>query len=137
MILIYPIFHTLKHELAHQRTFRGGLISTSRAIGISTIRILSVVIVRISRLEITMFYIESMVINHVKYHADSSLMKCLNHLFELTNAHFWTIGVSRITTFWHVIILWIIAPIVRRIRKLCFVNRSKIKHGQQVDSRHT
>ena len=135
MIFVDPVFHRLYHELPHHRLLRGGLIATARAVGISAIitifdflsckfdfrptRIvalnrLTIIIIRICTLETTLFYIKSMIIDNIKNHTDPCLMKCLNHLFELTDTALRIHYICSITAFWDIIIQRIIPPIILR-----------------------
>ena len=137
MILVYPIFHTFEHELAHQWLFRSRFIATARTVGKSSISILAIVVIGISQLEIAVLNVESMVVNHVENNTYTSLVKCLDHLFELTNAHVRAVRIGGIAAFRHVIVFRVIAPVIRRIMLYRFVNRGIIERREQVDSGHT
>ena len=65
---------------------------------------------------------ESVVINNVHNHADTCCVELLNHSFEFDDTGSRVVRVSRITTFWHVVVFRVVAPVVFVVGKTSFVD---------------
>ena len=127
MVHLYPILHTLDHELTHGFTLTCRLIATSAAVAIGAIGILAVEVVRTSALKIAAFNVPSMVIHHVQDDLDTGLVQSMHHLLELADAHFGLVGICRITALGHVIVHRVITPVVLRLVKARLINRCIVK----------
>ena len=68
-----------------------------------------------------------MIIHYVEYHPDASLVQRHNHLFELTDARFRAGGIGGIRTLGHVIVEWVVTPVI-----LC-LGRLRLIHGGVVE----
>ena len=140
MIFRDPIFHALDHELAHQGLLRGCLVAAPGAVRISAVRILSIIIIGVSALEIAAVYIESMIVYHVQENFDTGLVQCLYHLFELAHTGRGVVGVGGIRTLGHIVVERVVSPIVLRAVQLSLVHRGVIIRWQDVhgiDTQHT
>ena len=137
MVFVSPVFHTFEHELAHQRLFRSSLVATAGTVAWLSVGSVTVVRHRESAVEIASFDVESMVVNHIENNANACFVQGLYHLFELKNAAGRLLCIERITAFRHVIVLWIVAPIVLWGSRVGFVYRSKVERWQNVNGVYT
>ena len=74
-----------------------------------------------------------MVIDHIENDTDARLVECLHHLLELPDARGGRIRVSGIAALRHVIVQWVVAPVVLRLVQFGLVNRGIVERGQDVD----
>ena len=65
-----------------------------------------------------------MVVNNVHNNAYSSIVQSLNHLLEFLYSYSTVIWVGRIRALRHIVVHRIIAPVILRLVKLCFINRA-------------
>ena len=139
MILVDPVFNALNHEQPHHWLLRSRLVAAAGAVGVARRRTvgnvgyLTVVVVRKSPLEVGTVYVVGVVIDHVEDDADASLVKSLNHLLELTNAHLGLIGVGGVAALGHVVVHWVIAPVELRLVEACLIDRSIVIARKDVD----
>ena len=112
MIFFYPIKNGLYHELTHHRPFTCCFIATPWTICQCAILFLTVKIAGNGTFKITFKCIKSVIVNHIHYHAYSSSMQRLYHLFELFHANSRLIRIGWIRTIRHIIIYRIISPVI-------------------------
>ena len=114
MVLVYPVFHTLYHELAHHRHIRCRFVAAARAVAILAVGRLAIVVVGVGELEIAVVDVESVVVNDVEDDADAGLMQCLHHLLELADTCLRIVRVGRIRAVGNVIVHRVISPVKLR-----------------------
>ena len=137
MVLVDPVFHALQHKLAHHRLVRGSLVAAARAIAVLSVSGFTIEIVGIGALEVGVFDVVGVVIYHVEDHADARIVEGFHHLLELTDAHLRVIGVSGVTTLWHVVVHRVVAPVVFVVAEACLIHRTVVVARQDVDRVHT
>ena len=79
-----------------------------------------------------MLDVVGVVIDHVEDDADAGFVECLHHLLELIDAHLRLVGIGRIAAFGHIVVHWVVAPVILRLVKTRFVNRSIIVGRQDM-----
>ena len=139
MVFVDPVFHRLQHEATHHGLLRGSLVATAGAVAIARRRTvgnggcLAVVVVGIGALEVGVVNVVGVIVNHVENDTDPSLVEGLDHLLELTDAYVRTIGVRRIATLGHVVVDWVVAPVVFVVSETRLVHRTIVVRGQDMD----
>ena len=123
VVLVNPVAHGLKHEVAHRVKLAGGLIAASRTVRPLAVGRLAIENVGISALEIAALDVESVVVNHVEDYADAGLVQGAHHLLELFYAHRGVVRIGGIRTFGHVVVQRVVAPVVLRRVQLSLVYR--------------
>ena len=130
VILLHPIAHAFNHILPHQRTLTRRLIPTARAVAkLLCTRRLTEIIIRIGALEVTVLRVRTMVIDNVHNHPNACRVQGHDHLLELPDSHFRATGIRTVRTFRHIVVLWVVAPIVLRPFGVRLIDRGKVKHG--------
>ena len=112
VILFRPIAARLNDKPAHHRAVGSRLVAAAGGIAEGTVRTGAIEIIRCCLREIAMLNVVSMVIYHVHYHPDTSLMQCLYHLLHLPYAAYGVAGVCRIRAFRHVVVDGVVSPVV-------------------------
>ena len=126
MVFVDPVLYAFDHELSHEWLIRGCLVTAARTVAVGAIGILTIIIIGIGLLEIRMLDVVCVVIHHVENHGDARLMESLHHLLELTDAYSWLVGISGITSLWHIVVHWVVAPVILRLVQPCFIHRAII-----------
>ena len=78
-----------------------------------------------------------MVINDIKHYTDACLVQSLYHLLELADTDFRTIGIDRIRAFGHIVVQWVVAPVVFVFIQTGLIDRSIVVRRQDMHVRHT
>ena len=79
-----------------------------------------------------MVFVIGMVIHHVENHTDTCLMQGLHHLLKLADTAQRVIRIGAIATLWHVIVHWIIAPVILWFVKTGLIHRAIVITGQDM-----
>ena len=136
MILLNPILHALLYELAHERLLARRLVAATRTVRILALRSLAVEVVGVGLLEVRAVDVERMIVHHVEYDANASLVQRLHHLLELAYACCRRSGVGRVGAFGHVIVERIVSPVVLRHVGLRLIHGSVVERRQNVHGVH-
>ena len=78
-----------------------------------------------------------MVVHHVKYHAETGLVKSLDHLLELLDAGHRVVWICRERTFYSIVVEWFISPVVLIVFKTCLVDSREICRRKELYICHT
>ena len=132
VILLYPIFHALKHIFPHQRLLGCRFVAAAGAVGIFAVSGLAIEIVGIDTLEVAVFDIEGMVVDHIEYNSYTGFVEGLHHLLEFLYAHFGAERICGIAALGHIIVLWIVAPVVLRYKESGLVDRRIVERRQDM-----
>ena len=84
-----------------------------------------------------MLDIVGVIINNVEDDSDTGLVESLHHLLELSDTTRGVIGIGGIATLGHIVVHWVIAPVVLGGIEFGLVDRSVIIAGQDMDCVHT
>ena len=134
VVFVHPVLHALYHELTHHRLIGSRLVAAPRAIAIGAVSILTIEVVWICALEIGMVNVKGMVIHHIENDTDASLMECLYHLFELTDAYSRIIGIGAVATLRNIVVHRVIAPVILIILQTGLIDRAIVVTGQDMHS---
>ena len=69
-----------------------------------------------------MLDVVGVVIHYVEDDTDACVVEGLYHLLELTDAHFGLIGICRVASLGHVVVHWVVTPVVLVIGKACLIH---------------
>ena len=132
VVLIDPILHRLDHERPHQRLFRSGLVSTARPVAVLSIGGLAIVVVGPGALEVAVFDVVGVVVDHVEDDPDACLVEGLHHLLELADAARGVVGVGGVAALRHIVVHGVIAPVVLIVGEPRLVYRTEVVGGQDM-----
>ena len=133
VVLACPVTNGLYHELAVHLMVGSGLVAATGTVGIGTILVEAVEILRYNTTKGAAHNIVGMVINDIHDNADTGFMQGLNHLFCFTNTASWVSRVGGITSFGGIVVYGIIAPVVAVLSQVCLVDGSVVKHRQDLE----
>ena len=115
----------------------GRFVAATRPVGIRSIGTFAIEVVGPGALKCTARKVVGVVVNHIENNANACLMQCLNHLFELANAHFGAIRIGAVRTLGHVIVQRIVTPIILRLIQTRFIYRGKVERRQNMHGINT
>ena len=112
VVLACPVANGLNHEAAVHLVVGSGLVAATGTVGVRTIFVEAVEILRHYASECATHDIVSVVVNDIHDDADTGFVERLDHLFRFANTASRIVGVGGITAFRYVVVHRIVAPVV-------------------------
>ena len=130
VVFLHPVGNGINHILSVHFTIGRRFVAATRAVGRRTVRIITIVIIGYDFIQIRIDRV-GMVVNDVHNDGNSVFVERLYHLFKFSYTHLAVVRISRITTFWHVIVFRIVTPVkaavgIRFIHRCVIVRRQKV-----------
>ena len=123
VIFVYPVEYGLHHVFTHHGTVAGCLVSATGPVCQFAVLCLAVEVAGHRTLKVAFFGVESMIINHIEYHADTCFVESLYHLLEFLDSYIGLIRIGGIRAVRHIVVLRIIAPVILCLVEFAFVHR--------------
>ena len=112
MVFACPVADRLDHEAAVHLVVGRGLVAATGTVGVRTIFVEAVEILRHNASECATHDIVSVVVNDIHDDTNTGFVERLDHLFRFANTASRIVGVGTITAFRYVVVHRIVAPVV-------------------------
>ena len=125
VVVLRPVGHRVDDVLAHHRTFGGGVVAATGVVDERTVVVIAEVVARDRLVERMVRGIVDVVVHHIHDDADVVLVQALDHLLHFGDAGARVARIGGVRAFRHVVVLRIVAPVLRAIRRCSSGRRSR------------
>ena len=137
VIFFCPIQYAFQNKFSNHRQFACYLITTCGGIRKAAVFFMPEIIAGYQLVKIRTACISHMIVHHIHYNPEPVFVKGCNHLFQFIYSCCTIKRIGTVTALRHIVVEWIVAPVVLRFFGLTFINRVVIKKGEEVNMGNT
>ena len=134
VVLFRPVEHGIENVLRTHTAFRCQFIAASRAVGSSSVLVLTVIVPGYCTPKPGLQRI-GVVIYHIHNHPETVLMQRLDGFFQFPDAYLSMVGIGRVASFRNIVVNRIVAPVILLVTA-AFVHGTIIVNRHQLDVGH-